>query len=181
MTSFGYFLITSFATIGMAVAAVVPPPLKLIWNASASAPIGLYQIAPAERFAIGDLLVIAPPAALARFLAERGYLAKGVPLIKRVVALSGQRICRVGSEIAIDGIFIGTALARNRRGRDLPVWSGCRIVSDGELFLMNGQVRDSLDGRYFGPLPASAVIGRATPLLTDEAGDGRLTWRSPIR
>ena len=29
---------------------------------------------------------------------------------------------------------------------------------------MNWEVRDSLDGRYFGPLPASAVIGRATPL-----------------
>ena len=46
---------------------------------------------------------------------------------------------------------------------------------------MNRQVRDSLDGRYFGPLPATAIIGRAIPLWTDEAGDGRFVWRAPTR
>ncbi|HGI8196029.1 TPA: S26 family signal peptidase, partial [Citrobacter freundii] len=68
-----------------------------------------------------------------------------------------------------------------RRGRSLPIWQGCRMVADGELFLMNWQVRDSLDGRYFGPLPANSVIGRATPLYTDEDGDGRFVWRAPTR
>lgn len=76
---------------------------------------------------------------------------------------------------------MGDALDRDRRGRPLPVWQGCRSVAAGELFLMNWQVGDSLDGRYFGPLPASAVIGRATPLYTDEDGDGRFVWRAPTR
>lgn len=76
---------------------------------------------------------------------------------------------------------LGEALDRDRRGRPLPIWQGCRLVANGELFLMNWQVRDSLDGRYFGPLPATAVIGRATPLYTDEDGDGRFVWRAPTR
>src|SRR5690606_34287394 len=67
----------------------------------------------------------------------------------------------------------------DRVGRDLPVWQGCRVIGDSEIFLMNGQVRDSLDGRYFGPIPASSVIGRAIPLWTDEEGDGRHEWRAP--
>ena len=46
---------------------------------------------------------------------------------------------------------------------------------------MNWQVPDSLDGRYFGPLPATTVIGRAIPLYTDEDGDGRFIWRAPTR
>ncbi len=46
---------------------------------------------------------------------------------------------------------------------------------------MNWQVRDCLDGRYFGPLPASAVIGRAIPLYTDEDGDGRFVRRALTR
>ena len=54
----------------------------------------------------------------------------------------------------------------------------CRVIRDGELFLMNWDVRDSLDGRYFGPVPASSVIGRALPLWTDEEGDGRYEWRA---
>lgn len=31
---------------------------------------------------------------------------------------------------------------------------------------MNPRSADSFDGRYFGPLPASSVIGRAIPLWT---------------
>mgnify|MGYP002142929463 CR=1 FL=1 len=50
---------------------------------------------------------------------------------------------------------------------------------DGQLFLMNWEVRDSLDGRYFGPIPADSVIGRAVPLWTDEEGVGRYEWRAP--
>jgi type IV secretory pathway protease TraF len=44
---------------------------------------------------------------------------------------------------------------------------------------MNWSVPDSLDGRYFGPIPTSSVIGRALPLWTDEEGDGRYQWRAP--
>jgi len=36
--------------------------------------------------------------------------------------------------------------------RPWPSWQGCRVIAVGEIFLMNGQVRDSLDGRYFGPV-----------------------------
>ena len=35
---------------------------------------------------------------------------------------------------------------------------------------------DNLDGRYFGPLPRSAIVARAVPVWTDEADDGRFTW-----
>ena len=103
---------------------------------------------------------------------------EGVPLMKRVLAVAGQTVCRTGLIISVDGIEVGAALERDRSGRDLPVWQGCRIISDGELFLMNWDIRDSLDGRYFGPVPASSVIGRALPLWTDEEGDGRYEWRA---
>ncbi len=74
---------------------------------------------------------------------------------------------------------MGDALERDRMGRDLPVWQGCKIIAGDQLFLMNRDIPDSLDGRYFGPLPASSVIGRATPLWTDEQSDGRYQWRAP--
>ncbi len=104
-----------------------------------------------------------------------------MPLLKRVAGLPGQRVCRSGRTITVDGHAIGDALDRDRRGRELPIWQGCRVIADDELFLMNWQVRDSLDGRYFGTLPASSVIGRATPVYTDEDSDDRFVWRAPTR
>jgi hypothetical protein len=54
------------------------------------------------------------------------------------------------------------------RGRPLPIWKGCRVVADREVFVMNWQSAESLDGRYFGVLPANAVIGKAEPFWTGE-------------
>ncbi|MDQ0506786.1 S26 family signal peptidase [Xanthobacter agilis] len=181
MTRFGTVMVTYFSVMGVATAALVPTPLKLVWNVSASAPIGLYAIEPVRRLGVTDLLAVTPPAALARFLVERGYVGAGVPLMKRVAALPGQDVCRKDRVITVDGVAYGEALERDRMGRPLPVWRGCRRIVQGELFLMNFDVPDSLDGRYFGPLPASTVIGRAVPLYTDEAGDGHFVWRAPTR
>ena len=43
--------------------------------------------------------------------------------------------------------------------------------------MLNPDHADSMDGRYFGPLPASTVLGRAIPILTRDTPDAPLTWR----
>jgi conjugative transfer signal peptidase TraF len=139
-----------------------------IWNASNSVPIGLYRVQPARRLAVTELVAVQPPDLLAAFLDLNGYLPIGVPMLKRVLALPGQTVCRNGLTITVDGVEVGDAQERDGRGRPLPVWHECRVIADGDVFVMNWQSADSLDGRYFGPLPASAVIGRAAPVWTDE-------------
>lgn len=173
--------VTALAIIGVSAGSVADLPTKLIWNATASAPVGFYTVEPARALEVPDLVAVVPPEPLERFMIERGYVGRGVPLLKRVLGLPGQRICRLRSTITVDGIVMGEALVHDRVGCDLPAWQGCRIVRDGELFLMNWDVRDSLDGRYFGPIPANSVIGRAVPLWTDEEGDGRYEWRTPTQ
>jgi conjugative transfer signal peptidase TraF len=140
------------------------PMPRLLWNASASVPIGLYAVHPARRLRAGELLVVRPLAALAQFMAARRYLALDVPLIKYVAALPGQIVCRSGLRITVNGIVEAEALDRDARGRELPVWQGCRTVQAGDVFLMNASVPDSFDGRYFGQVPDRSIIGSATPL-----------------
>ncbi|MEF2071046.1 S26 family signal peptidase [Consotaella aegiceratis] len=167
----------SIALVGGSLATPVAP--KLLWNASASAPIGLYRIMPVSTLMTGDLVAAMPPEPLARFMADRSYLPRGVPLIKHVLGLPGQNVCRNGGSITLDDKTVGEALDRDRMGRPLPGWQGCRRIAKDEVFLMNTSVRDSFDGRYFGPLPARTVIGRAIPIVTDEDGNGRFEWRRP--
>lgn len=171
-------LILAGAAVAGSVASLVAPlPTLLVWNASASAPRGLYRIADTSALGVPDLVVVAPPETIASFTHEGGYLPLGTPMFKRVAALTGQMVCRFNGSVAVDGVALGDALRRDRLGRPLPVWQGCRRVGSGEIFLMNFEVRDSLDGRYFGLIPRDAVIGRAIPLYTDEDGDGRFVWQ----
>ena len=163
-------------TAGLAAAALVAPALRpitprLLWNASASTPIGLYLILPGAVPAVGDIVAVAPPDALAHFLADGDYLPDGVPLLKHVAALTGQTVCRVDAAVTIDSAPVASALAHDRRDRVLPVWQGCHRLHADEIFLLNPEIRDSLDGRYFGPLPLSAVIGVAVPLWIEPPDD----------
>lgn len=181
MTRFSYVMLTYVAVMGVAIATFVPTPLRIIWNASASVPIGLYDLDPPRRLEVGDIVAVMPDKPLADFMVERGYIGPGVPLMKHIAALAGQKVCRTGNAVTVDAVPFGDALDRDTHGRPLPVWQGCRRIADGDIFLMNPDVRDSLDGRYFGPIPARTVIGKATPLYTDEADDGRFVWRAPTR
>ncbi|MGV3730575.1 MAG: S26 family signal peptidase [Sphingopyxis sp.] len=165
---------TLFASL-FAAAAWQPPRPRLVWNASASVPVGLYRIDAAAP-ALGDVVAVAPPPAVAAWLARRGYLPAGTPLLKHVAALPGTLVCRSGSEIFVGGRRAATARTADRRGRELPRWTGCRTLRTGEIYLLNA-APDSLDGRYFGPLPAAGVIGRARPIVTRAAPGAPLRWR----
>jgi conjugative transfer signal peptidase TraF len=166
MTRFGAVMTTYFASLGVGLSALFHPAPKLIWNASPSVPVGLYAVQSPGVLHVAELVVVTPPEPLASFLAARGYLPEGVPLLKHILALPGQTVCRHGRTITVDGSAVGQALARDRRGRSLPDWQGCRLIGNGEVFLMNRRPEDSLDGRYFGPLPTAAITGRADPLWT---------------
>jgi len=140
----------------------------VVWNASASVPIGFYAITPVEHPTVGDLVAVRPPEPLADWLFDSGYLGRDTPLLKRVAALPGSEVCRHGKSILIDGMVVAEARERDRLGRPLPVWRGCRPVRDGEVFFLNAEHPSSLDGRYFGPLGADTIIGQATPIWTRE-------------
>lgn len=169
MTGRAHVLVASLAGVGALALTfgrgALPP---YVWNASASVPVGLYRLQSTDERYVTELVAVLPPEPLAIFLADGHYLPRGIPMLKHVLALPGQTVCREGLTVLVDAIAMGVARERDGRGRLLPIWQGCRVIAAGELFLMNWQSADSLDGRYFGPLPASAVIGRAYPVWIEK-------------
>lgn len=172
-----YVLGTALAATLAAGAAFVNPAPRLVWNATASAPIGLYLVSPGRRPAIGDLVLSVPDRSVGGWLARRHYVPLGVPLIKPLAAIEGQEVCRSGASVTIDGRTVAVARTHDRAGRMLPVWAGCWTLGRDELMLLNRAVGDSLDGRYFGPTPAHAVIGTLRPLLTRPRPGAALVWQ----
>lgn len=137
---------------------------RLIWNATASAPIGLYwlQIEPFNR---GDLVLASAPDSVASLADERHYLPRGVPLVKRIAALAGDTVCAHDREIQINGQVVAKGLDRDAKGRPMPTWTGCRVLTNDVLLLMP-EHPDSFDGRYFGPVSATQIIGPLIPIWT---------------
>lgn len=167
MTGRAAILLTTLAACALVVSMIAAKRApRYIWNASASAPIGLYRLEPVDRLLVTELVAVEPPEPLAAFLESRRYLPSGVPLLKQVLALPGQTVCREELTITIDKGAVGQARTNDSHGRPLPSWQGCHVIADDEVFLMNWHSADSLDGRYFGVLPESAIIGKAKPVWT---------------
>lgn len=176
MTRRGYVFITVVAAQVTVILACIDPAPRLVWNATASAPIGLYAVSPGASPSVGDLALVMPDRHLAHWLARRHALPLGVPLIKHVAATAGQTVCRSGVTITIDHRAVAKARIRDTAGRPLPVWSGCRRLGSRGIMLLNAAVEDSLDGRYFGPLSATGVIGTVRPMLTRANSGAPFLW-----
>ncbi|UUL82563.1 S26 family signal peptidase [Sphingomonas qomolangmaensis] len=153
------------AMVLLAAPAVYSPTPRLVWNASVSAPIGLYWVWPGGAVSRGDMAIAWAPDPWRTLAARRHYLPANVPLVKRVAAVPGDLVCAFGPTILVGGEPVATRLVRDTSGRSLPWWQGChRLAAHEYLLLMDAPA--SFDGRYFGITNRRDFIGRV-----------RLIWR----
>lgn len=162
-------LLVALGAAGLGLTIAFPPAPRLVWNASASAPLGLYRVEPGAPVDAGDMVVARLPDAARTFAAQRRYLPSNVPLVKRVAAASGARVCALGPDIFIDGRYAATRLDLDAHGRPLPWWHGCRTLGEDEVLLLMGESPGSFDGRYFGPSARSHIVGKARLLWSPRA------------
>ena len=109
-------------------------------------------------------LVDFPIPSNARQLIAGRYLPARFHLLKRVVALEGDVVCLARGQYVVNGVSISAIATRDSIGRSLPTFGFCGPVPAGNAFVAT-PVASSLDSRYFGPVPISAVTV-ASPLWT---------------
>lgn len=152
------------AGIGLLGFTVVDKPLpRLVWNVSASAPVGLYGVMPGAPLRLGDMVVAWTPIGVRELAARRHYLPANVPLVKRVAAVPDDFVCAIGEQMVVNGSLIAVRSVRDGRGRPMPWWTGCRALKSREYLLLT-DAPASFDGRYFGPVGARDIVGKAVPL-----------------
>ena len=151
------------ALLGVGFTRLTPPPLIL--NLSASLPRGLYFVRHVPTLERGMLVLVQPDKALENLLVTRGYLPAGVPLLKPVVALTGDWVCVEDTEVSVNGAVLATNVADvDSEGRLLPQWGECRVLAADEVFLLSTHSEQSFDSRYFGPVASQSIVGTATLL-----------------
>ena len=108
----------------------------------------------------GDVIVFRQP----------GQAADADDLIKRVVALGGETFEIRGTQVYIDGAELEEPYLppAGSTHPTVPI-PGCVndpepdrcVVPEGKLLVLGDNRPDSRDGRYFGPIDADTVVGRA--------------------
>ena len=104
----------------------------------------------------GDIVVFDPP--------ESWSTGSGVPFIKRVIGLPGDRVELRDGKVYVNGtaldepyVFTDGDLVTEPAPGGASEW----LVPDGDLLVMGDHRDQSADSRIFGPIQISHVIGRA--------------------
>lgn len=159
-----------FGIAALAAPALHVPAARWVYNPSDSVPRGWYRIESAGTVAdalhVGDIVLARLPTEMAALAAQRGYLPEHIPLLKRIGAMAPQRVCVAQRTVYVDDVPVALTREADGLGRGLPLWSHCRALRAGELFLLSATNPASFDSRYFGPIDAGAVLGRAQPMWT---------------
>lgn len=173
-----------FAAMGIGRAAMCSPAfmpmsvherVHLVYNPTDSVPRGWYQvgsISSAAALHVDSIVLARLPRDVAAFAGQRGYLPKGVPILKRVGAIAPQSVCVREQVVLIDGAVAATARTQDGARRPLQAWQHCRLLARGELFLLRDTNPAPFDSRYFAPsppLPCSAPRDRCGPGTRREA------------
>lgn len=105
----------------------------------------------------GDVVVIDPPADYA--------FSRGVPFIKRVIGLPGDRVELRDGRVLVNGTVLEEPYVFSEGGVQQPTdptgggseW----LVPQGQLLVMGDHRGASADSRVFGPVEITHVLGRA--------------------
>lgn len=138
----------------------IPPVPRLVWNSSASAPVGLYAVSVGEVPESGDMVVARLPKVFRRLAAERRYLPENVPLVKRVAAIAGDEVCASMEIITVNGKEAARRRLTDSIGRRMPFWLGCLRLRGRQVFLLMDNP-SSFDGRYIGVTEGADIVGKA--------------------
>lgn len=138
-----------------------PPKPLFVWNASPSAPLGLYVVLSESNPGKGDMAIARLPEPYRTMAANRDYLPRNVPLVKWVAGAQGDLVCAFGPIVTVNWMMVVERRTFDPHGRPLPQWEGCKTVGKGGLFLLSPDVPDAFDGRYFGIIGQENVVGEA--------------------
>jgi conjugative transfer signal peptidase TraF len=142
------------------------PPLYI--NETPSEPRGIYRLIrhPGPGYRRGMYVIFPVPEEWRTLVYGRGWMRNGIPFLKELAGVPGDTVCVSRDALRINDRYIGPVFERDSRGLSLPQHVGCFVVPAGYFFAASRYLKNSFDGRYFGALPMSLLIGEARPVWT---------------
>ena len=159
------------AFLGLSSVGVVAALAGVRINTSYSLPIGFYVRTTNSQAPLIEFCPIEP---FAHESSVRGYRTNGtacpdggVPLLKPVVAVPGDRVVLSAGGITVNGRPLPhtARLGRDAKGRLLRAWPfGSYVVGAETVWVASTYNRGSYDSRYMGPINLTQIRARLRPL-----------------
>lgn len=161
----------------MGVAAVIVSITVLVWkqwgptmliNETPSEPLGVYRLVghDSREYRRGMYVVFPVPRELHALVYGRHWMRNGIPFLKELLGLAGDRVCIFPDRLEINDRPVGPIFSVDSNGQSLPHHPGCFVVQPGYFFAASQYLNKSFDGRYFGALALSVLQGEARPVWT---------------
>lgn len=134
----------------------------LSYQVTPSMPEGFYWITPIHgRLHRNEVIVFRPPSQFEKFLTKKHWLPDNGLMMKHVVAVPGDWVCKYDDYVWLNGKAIAPVFSHAPKGEALPSLAFCGTLLHNRYLLMSLRVPNSFDGRYFGPVSRQRIIGRA--------------------
>lgn len=136
----------------------------VVYNHSASLPVGWYVVVPDKNYKVGDIVVFDLQEKARALAVNRGWIRENDLFMKRIGALEGveYEITR-GRQFLINRNVFGDVQNVDSLGRNMPEYIGKYIVPPNE-FLPVADIANSYDGRYYGTVPIENIRFKVIPL-----------------
>lgn len=131
------------------------------YQVSRSMPRGFYFIKPVHRLRHGDIVIFHPPTLALTFLIQKGLVPENGILMKNVMGIPGDYVCKKNHRIWINHRYIAPVYIHGLNQEYLPSKPFCQTLTKNQYLLMSTYISRSFDGRYFGPVSKSRIIGKA--------------------
>jgi conjugative transfer signal peptidase TraF len=136
-------------------------------NSTASEPIGIYWVVPPATIQKGDYVIFSIPREAEQYVYGRSWAPIGMPLLKNVGAIEGDRYTLTEDAFSINGQRIGPIAVEDSEGLPLPhLGKGEHVVAGGKFLATSSYNDRSFDSRYMGEIPIENIKAKVVPVWT---------------
>ncbi len=162
-----FLVVTGFLVFFLVLQLAGSRPPQYYLNLSKSMPLGVYKLIPFDGdLKTGESVILEVPEPARPYIYGRGWLPQGWLLIKTVGALPGDKVTITDDAIKIKDVYIGPVFDTDTEVRPLPRLRGSINIPEKHFLPIATYIRNSFDGRYFGPVPFDLIRGKAVPVIT---------------
>ncbi|EKE01521.1 MAG: conjugal transfer protein precursor [uncultured bacterium] len=165
-----FFSLMAISFIAITVGAIKKAGYHITYSATPSMPQGFYLVVPTKKIERYDVVEFIPPKPVLNFLKERKWVPQSGLIIKYVFAVPGDDVCVRDEAVWVNGKRVGDVYRFYAPEKILPRTKICGKLNADQYLLLSTKRRRSFDGRYFGAISSSDILGRAVPVFITDVG-----------